>query len=174
MLVPPNDFIYQNPKTPAQLRAVLDAIKRRGNDFSSTITDHEVRITVIEGFVGNEEAIYDSTAVVGQPLYISDDDHVDLADASTLTTANVIGVCLEDTTVGNTGNYLTHGVVERADWTPVIGTTNLTPNGKYYLSETTGMLTTTAPTAVGAVVQFVGTAISITRLSVHQHSSVLL
>ena len=53
------------------------------------------------------------------------------------------------------------GKLALADWTDVIGATNLTVGAWYYLSDTTaGMLTTTAPT----IAQKIGYAISSTEL----------
>jgi hypothetical protein len=92
---------------------------------------------------------------------------VNLADASLSSTANVLGLVSVGTPMlGNTATVLSEGSVNQADWTSVIGTTNLTPGSVYYLSSTTGKMTTTKPTGGADSIIQLGTAVSMTKFNI--------
>ena len=112
----------------------------------------------------------------GQPVYISGDMVVDLAQADAKATANVIGL-VRDETIATTeiGAILTDGVLEVADWTAVTGTEFLTVGNEYFLSPTTaGALTTTVPEIAGQVNAYIGRAISTTALEISIARPILL
>jgi hypothetical protein len=106
------------------------------------------------------------TVAVGQPIYISASDTVNLADASLSSTANVLGLVSVGASASNTATVLSEGSVNQADWTSVTGTTNLTPGSVYYLSGTTGKMTTTKPTSGGDIIIQLGTAVSTTKFNI--------
>jgi hypothetical protein len=106
------------------------------------------------------------TVAVGQPTYISGNNTVNLADASLSSTANVLGLVSVGASASNTATVLSEGSVNQADWTSVIGTTNLTPGSVYYLSGTTGKMTTTKPTGGADVIIQLGTAVSVTKFNI--------
>ncbi len=73
------------------------------------------------------------------------------------------------------GGIQTEGVFELANWTDVIGAASLTAKAIYYLDPATaGMLTATAPTTTGQVVQVVGRAVSTTKLDIEIGDPILL
>jgi hypothetical protein len=103
------------------------------------------------------------TVVVGQPVYISGDNTINLADADTEPTSQVFGLVSVGATANGTANVLSEGSVNQADWTSVIGTTLLTPGSLYYLSSTAGQMTTTKPTGSGVQV---GRAVTTTKFDI--------
>lgn len=105
---------------------------------------------------------------IGQPVYIAGANAVDVALADVRATSGVIGLVLDASIdAGAVGNILTDGVLTSADWTAVVGATELTTGSVYFLSDTVaGALTTTATTTTGSFVTRVGTAISPTTLEV--------
>ena len=166
--------VYSDPRTDQHLREVLARAQQNDSSAASSIVTLVGDVAVLESVIGLESATFDSTTVIGQPLYVSGADNVELADASALSTSNVIGLAYEDVTAAAAGQYLTHGILTQNVWTTVTGAINLTPGSKYYLSATTGLLTTTAPTSVGEVVVEIGTAIDNKSLSVNIQSRVRL
>ncbi len=118
------------------------------------------------------EAIFDSNASPGQPVYVVSNNHVDLAINTTQ--PYVIGLTLEAVTAGNTGQYITEGTVTLVDWTTVTGTTLLTPGAVYYLDSTAGMLTLTPTTTIGQHVVAVARAASTTELDIEIAEPILL
>jgi hypothetical protein len=106
------------------------------------------------------------TVAVGQPTFISGNNTVNLADASLSTTANVLGLVSVGASASNTATVLSEGSVDQADWTSVIGTTNLTPGSIYYLSATTGKMSTTKPSGSADIIIQLGTAVSITKFNI--------
>jgi hypothetical protein len=141
-----------------------------GATYYSSVTR---RITEAGG--GSAEtitAIFASITSKGAPLYV-DGTAVELAQANGV--VNVVGVAAEDVANGAEGRYQTEGQVERDDWTPVAGTSLLSPGAVYYLSpDTAGRITVTAPTAGGHVVLTIGRALSATVLDVEIGEPILL
>jgi hypothetical protein len=117
-------------------------------------------------------AVFDSTAVSGQPVYVVSDTNVDLAD--NITNFHVIGLALEGVTAGNTGQYITEGTIERVDWTAIVGTMLLTPGAVYYLDSIAGKLTSTPTTTEGEHVVAVARAASSTKLDIEIAEPILL
>lgn len=102
-----------------------------------------------------------STIVKGQPVYINAQGHIDIAKADAALTANVLGFVRDDSIAsGVSGQVQLEGQLYLPDWTPIIGTANLSVNSEYYLSATgAGTLTTNPPTTPGQYIEFVGFAV---------------
>jgi hypothetical protein len=105
------------------------------------------------------------TMIVGQPVYISSSNTVNLADATTIATANAIGLVCVGGSANDTVTIQTDGAVYQDDWTAVIGTANLTP-GLYYLDITAGLMSTSPPVADGNTVVTLGTALNTKTLDI--------
>jgi hypothetical protein len=99
---------------------------------------------------------------VGQPVCVTADDTVNLADASSNLTSNTVGLAATDAGAGEAVVVFTDGVIDQADWTAVIGTTLLTPGVQYYLDTTAGQMSASPPTVNGQVVVRMGTALTTT------------
>jgi len=116
----------------------------------------------------NENA---GTIVIGCPVYCSDVDKVDKAQANAVATVEVLGL-VQDVTILTTasGNIQTDGVLTATtgQWDAITGDTGgLTAGSVYYLDpDTAGMLTTTVPPDAGDFVLRVGKAISATGLEI--------
>jgi len=144
--------VNADPKTQSQLRASLWAGQEGIDELAADVAALDAEIDALAGFAGPIEAIFDSTAAVGQPVYVSSAGHVQLADADSPSTAGVVGIVSAGASAGNTGEYVPAGVITQADWTTATGSASLTAGMLYFLSGTTGQLTTTAPT-VGTVIR---------------------
>ena len=160
---------YTSPRSEEHLRTILARLKQDDDSTATDVTTLEASVLILEAIIGYELATFTSTTVIGQPLYISGSDTVVLADASVEGTSDVIGVAFEDVTAAGSGRYITHGIVTQSVWTSVTGSITLTAGANYYLSETTGLLTVTPPSTVGAYVIQVGTAVDLETLSVNLH-----
>lgn len=114
------------------------------------------------------------TLRTGQPVYVAAGG-VNLADASAIATA-AVALAGEDILTTETGDCQTEGIFEQDDWSLVLdtGAAVLVAGTDYFLSETTGKITATAPTTSGAVVQFIGTALSTTALDLRIAQAVVL
>lgn len=88
------------------------------------------------------------------------------ADATAANKFHTVGFVLDSVSSGQPAKVYFEGVVT--------GLSGLTIGAKYYLSATAGAITTTAPSSSGALVQFVGTAISATELSFEPHQHYIL
>jgi len=78
---------------------------------------------------------------------------------------------------GQKGLVLTDGSIEREDWTPIIGTTNLVPGDRYFLDSNMpigGKLTRTPPSTSSFYVVRVGRAFTNKRLDIEITQEVLL
>lgn len=120
------------------------------------------------------EIQFASTTLIGEVVYILSDGRAQLANASALSTARAAALSLEDVLAGGIGTIITDGRVERADWTPVLGTALLTPGTTYYLATSDGNITSSAPITAGQVVIGIGKALSATELDIEIQQPVLL
>jgi len=122
------------------------------------------------------ERTFDSATAIGQVVYTSSANNVDLAQADAQPTVRVAGLAAEAVGSGNTGNMLADGVLTLTtiQWDAVTGQTGgLTPGANYFLSEATaGQLTATAPTT-GFVVR-VGHALSDTEFEIEVQQPIKL
>jgi hypothetical protein len=108
----------------------------------------------------------DQTVVAGQPVYVSGDSTVNLANAGNSSTAQVLGLVSVGASANTTATVLSEGSVNLSDWTAIAGTTNLTPGSLYYLSTTFGHITTTAPSAPTDTVVKIGLAVSTSKIDI--------
>lgn len=111
----------------------------------------------------------------GQPVCVhSSGSGVVQAQADDVDT-RAIGLARVELADGETGDIQTEDIFVLADWTSATGSATLTARGIYYLdSANPGKLTSTAPIAIGDVVQEVGRAISDTMLAINIQQIVLL
>lgn len=79
------------------------------------------------------------------------------ADATASNKFHTVGFVLDAILSGQAGQVFFEGVIT--------GLSGLTVGTKYYLSETAGGVTDVAPSTSGALVQYIGTAISATEIS---------
>ncbi|HEY9697019.1 MAG TPA: hypothetical protein V6D10_07135 [Trichocoleus sp.] len=121
-----------------------------------------------------QSAETDATVVVGQPLYVKSNGHVDLASASSIATAYVCGLAVSSASASLSVSHSPDSVLELSNWTAVIGSSTLTPGQHYFLSPIPGKLTPIAPTTEGQLVVLVGTALSTTKLSIEIQTPILL
>jgi hypothetical protein len=148
-----------------------------GVEDSNIITQH---VHVAKEGVGQREdiSIYELEAAetinVGQPVYVSGDNLVSLADASALATSHVLGFATTDATANQNVTVYSDGSVERADWTSIAGTANLVPGAVYYLSTTAGQITVTPPTGDGDHVVRCGSALNTTVLDIEINEVAIL
>lgn len=111
----------------------------------------------------------------GQPIYITGVGEVDLAQADSQSTADVVGLVQVDCLAGETCRYLTEGSIERMDWVTIAGTSDLSPGSTYFLDPANaGKLTTTAPTTAGQFVVRVGRAVNVRTLDIEVELPILL
>lgn len=88
--------------------------------------------------------------VPGQPVYASGAGEIDLADSDGDATSKVIGLTKESIADTASGLVCTDGTLEltTGEWDAVAGTTGgLAFGTQYFLSDTAGAITATAPTA---------------------------
>jgi hypothetical protein len=105
---------------------------------------------------------------IGNAVYIAADDDVEVTDANAAATSKAIGLLVQlateipGTTVGAAGDRGTIcnlGHVYCKGW-------GLTPGAIYYVSETAGAITATAPTGAGTWTSVIGYAIDADTLFV--------
>ena len=110
------------------------------------------------------------TIVIGSPVYVKSNGHVDLAKANASGTTRVCGLVFDAAGIATTvaGNVIIDGTMTATtgQWDAVAGTSGgLTPGTIYYLSAATpGVLTSTAPSAATQFVMAVGIALSSTQM----------
>lgn len=120
-----------------------------------------------------------SPIVIGTPVYVSSADTVKKAKADAVGTKDVIGLVYDASiTNGVAGGVILNNVLTATttQWDAVAGTTGgLTAGTTYFLSPATaGLLTETAPTAVGQYVVPVGIGLSTTEMKIVIKTIVLL
>jgi hypothetical protein len=86
---------------------------------------------------------------IGALLYKASDGNWEEADASASSTIGMLGIAVESGT--GTKDVLLRGFVKDTAW-------SWTPGAQLFVSETTGAITSTAPTTSGSIVQVVGYA----------------
>jgi len=126
---------------------------------------------VVQMTNGNANSI-----TVGQPVYVSDNDTVDLAQADAVGTKSVFGLVVDATVAANApGGVQTDGSLSSANWTTVTGSAALTAGAEYYLdAAAAGKLTETPPSGAGEFVAPVGTGISETEIEINIERTVKL
>ena len=113
----------------------------------------------------------------GQLVFIDSSGQLDLADASSISTATVAGMAMETKTAGAACKYVRNMVEDFyyagsfVDSSPA----NLTPGATYYLSTTAGNWTTTPDTTTaGAVVRSCGVAVDTDKMSIEIQSATVI
>lgn len=148
----------------------------RGISQNVSITDH-VHVS-LDGVQIVEDSRHNLIAAetinVGQPVYISSSNTVNLADASSLNTSHVLGLAISDASANTTVIVLSEGKVERFDWTSIVGTANLVVGAVYYLDTTAGQMVTTPPTGDGDHVVRCGLAVNTTTLDIEVNEVAIL
>jgi hypothetical protein len=111
------------------------------------------------GLTGAGEPYNCSTGIaVRDAVYLSGSDTIDLAQADVVSERPVIGFVLSKPTS-------TSAIVQYTG--EIVGFSGLTPGATYWLSETPGQITTTAPITQGSIVQEVGWARNATTLVIN-------
>jgi hypothetical protein len=145
----------------------FNMIRVRASEHSLGFSDH-VHAT-LDGYhpdLGRNDMTANETILIGQPVYVSANNTVNLGDATTIATANVIGLALTGATANDSLAVLTEGSVSQADWTAVVGATLLTPGATYFLNTAAGQMSTIPPTSDGEVVVTMGTALTTTKFDI--------
>jgi len=140
--------------------------------FAQTV--HVARDGIADVPESRYELTANETINVGQPVYVSAADTVNLADADTLNTSHVLGLAVTDATANSNVIVMADGSVERSDWTAIAGTANLVPGAVYYLSTTAGYLTVTPPTGDGDHVVRCGVAVNLTTIDIEINEVAIL
>lgn len=123
--------------------------------------------------LANQSAETDAALIVGQPLHLKPNGHLDLAIATS--PLRVCGLATAQTLPTFAANYFSYGAVSRSDWSLVAGSVSLLVGSSYYLSaDTPGKITAISPTTLGQFVVCVGVAISAQLLLIEIQSSILL
>lgn len=119
-----------------------------------------------------------STLVPGAPVYISGGGMLLPAVAGALSTSSVIGLTTASIASSAAGAVALFGLVTltTGQWDAVVTgeSGGLTPGANYFLSPTSGKLTTTPPITPGQVLILVGRAISSTTMNVDIGEQILL
>ena len=132
------------PKTPAQMKVVIDRLKKQTVELQDSV--------FLTGVVAT------ATLAVGDVVYADSATNVTKAIATGLATSRVLGISTAIVAAGSLARIQTEGIV-------LIPGAGFTFNQIYYLSESTaGLLTLTAPTSVTETVVAVGIAVSAEQL----------
>ena len=121
-----------------------------------------------------------SNLVIGNAVYVDGDDSVELAQADSAGTTELIGLCVDETVNSAASAVIaTDGAVLEAttgQWDTVAGTTGgLTAGDQYYLDpDNAGELTDTAPTSTGDLIKPVGMGLSTLKMKIDIRHSILL
>ena len=114
-----------------------------------------------ESALADTVATADVPMAIGDVIYASGADRVDLAQANGDATSTVVGMVTS--VKGSVVKHRSHGTVENPNW-------SLTPLSVYYLSPTVaGGMTTVFPNDTGHFVIILGTAVSPTKLALNIH-----
>ncbi|MHA2402116.1 MAG: capsid cement protein, partial [Candidatus Kariarchaeaceae archaeon] len=118
--------------------------------------------------------------VRGQPVYINNSNNqagpakaAPDAGPSYLRT-QVVGFAEDTVSAGQTVTVRTEGLLTLANWTSIAGTTNLTTGVSYFLSETSGNITTTPPTTNNSVLIVVGRAVTPNTIDIEVGERIIL
>ena len=95
------------------------------------------------------------------------------ADADAIAT-RAVGLLTATTLNAVAGTVRTGDVLTLADWTAATGAPTLAAKADYFLSDTLGLLTTTAPSGIGQIVQRIGYSLSPDSLMIEIDSPILL
>ena len=113
----------------------------------------------------------------GQLVYINSSGQLDLADASSISTATVAGMAIQTVGAGSPCKYVRNMVEDFYYASSLVDTTpaNLTPGVTYYLSTTPGNWTATPDTTTaGAVVRACGVAVDNDKMSIEIQTATVI
>lgn len=110
----------------------------------------------------------------GQLVFLNNSGNLRTVASGEESAFRVAGVVVEGAEPGFNAKWQADGPVTLDDWTLFIGSATLVPGATYYLSSTSGMATTTPPSAAGHHVIKVGVAVSPLTLDLEISSSVRL
>ena len=133
------------------------------NDFfiGTGLTTKPKRITISQDTKESDDIIK-----IGQPLYINNSGHVQLAKAVS-SYQNTVGLSLTNTNPSFACTYQTSGVFTLSDWTNVTGTALLVPNSFYFLdSNNFGKLTNISTSIPGQYSIRIGYALDTINLDI--------
>lgn len=136
------------------------------SDFAHASLDGYYPSGTGDADLSKHEMTANETVLVGQPVYVSGNNTINLGDASSINTSNVVGLVSVGASANGTSTVLTEGSVNQADWSNVISTSLLTPGATYFLSVTSGKMSTTPPTGNGESVVTLGTALTTTKFDI--------
>lgn len=115
-----------------------------------------------------------ATLPAGAPVCV-DASGVGVQPASAVGNANpCVGLLRQSCVPGALATVVTFGNFKLNDWTAVTGSATLAPRATYYLSETTGLLTNTPPSAAGDSLQIIGVAVDTLTLDLNPEAPILL
>ena len=133
------------------------------NDFfiGTGLTTKPKKITINQNTKESDDIIK-----IGQPLYINNSGHVQLAKA-VFPYQNIVGLSLTNTNPNFACTYQTSGIFTLSDWTNVTGAALLTPNSFYFLdSNNFGKLTNVSTSIPGQYSIRIGYALDTTNLDI--------
>lgn len=129
----------------------------------------KIRIDANRGRSITFDADLGGAVTVGNVVYMAADDDIEVTDANAAATAKAIGMLVQITSseipgdtvgaAGDRGTVVLFGAVYCAGW-------GLTPGAIYYVSETAGAITATAPSGAGTWTHVVGYALDANTLMV--------
>lgn len=164
-----------NPRSPAQQRAFIAALKARDAEFQDAIDALLNDVETLDAQGGPVDATFNATIAVGVPIRVDSNARVSVAAADSVSNANVTGLVFKSAALDEVGQYVPEGGrVSLDDWSAITGAVQLSPNAEYFLSTSAGQLTTTAPTNTGEVFIKVGRALNVKIFQVELGESILL
>lgn len=89
--------------------------------------------------------VTDEDILIGQPLILKSNSHIQLADIEN--DPEVIGLSVANCLANENCVYISQGSLTLTDWSEIIGNTTLVPGVYYYLTEK-GKLTSVIPTSL--------------------------
>ena len=122
-----------------------------------TIRESDTPIRVSESSKTTLDGTCNSTADVGDAVYVDSNGLFQKASASSKTEVHVIGF-IDSKSSSTTCKIVTSGIMDKMS--------GLITGQDYFLSETSGKITTTPPTTSGSITTHVGKAINSTTLMV--------
>lgn len=136
-------------------------------NFVATTCTREgtVGTCIPSGLISSTVYTVGTGVAVNDAVYVTGVDTADKADADSVTTGPVIGIVFSKPTA--TTAYIQYSG-------ELTGFAGLTSGATYFLSQTAGGITATAPTANGTVMQKVGVARNATTLVVNVEPTIII
>ena len=163
-------YVYLNPQINGQYSSV-GVWRLTNQDISSGVdtSDLVLSATVESG---------SPTINIGQPVYINSSGNAELADASALSTARVVGLATVSAAADDVISFTRNQSLTIANVNSIVDNVSnglLEPGKYYWLSTNTGKLTRTPDTStVGAVLLQIGLALSTSELQIEIQAPVVI